>query len=353
MKLKSLWLAALLSASAALHAADHAVVLLYHHVSDDTPASTSISPDQFEAHLDYLDDNGYTVVPLSTVLDSVRDSVPLPDKAVAITFDDAYQSVHSTAWPKLRKREWPFTVFVSTEPIDDGSKGFMTWEQMKEMTMAEFGSHGVGHIHLLAKEDGEGNGEWLERIGGDIDRSVKRIVEAVGAPVSSFAYPYGEYNGDLTELLLERKLYGLAQQSGAVGPGTSLQQVPRYPMDGGTASIKRLKSVLDTRPLPVSSPKVHARFISMKKTPSKFEFTPVEGPYRREDMTCYSSAGGRLEIVRGLASPKGSIEVELPKLKAGRNKINCTAPSTENSGEYFWYTHLWVVRDFEGKWLKH
>ena len=34
--------------------ADHAVILLYHHVSDETPPSTSVSPAVFRQHRDFL-----------------------------------------------------------------------------------------------------------------------------------------------------------------------------------------------------------------------------------------------------------------------------------------------------------
>ena len=45
-----------------------AVILQYHHVSNETPESTSISPQQFEAHLQYLADNHFNVVPLSELM---------------------------------------------------------------------------------------------------------------------------------------------------------------------------------------------------------------------------------------------------------------------------------------------
>ena len=32
----------------------HGVILVYHHVSASTPPSTSISPEDFERHLEYL-----------------------------------------------------------------------------------------------------------------------------------------------------------------------------------------------------------------------------------------------------------------------------------------------------------
>ena len=33
----------------------NAAILLYHHVSSSTPASTSISPEAFKSHMEYLD----------------------------------------------------------------------------------------------------------------------------------------------------------------------------------------------------------------------------------------------------------------------------------------------------------
>jgi hypothetical protein len=40
----------------------HGVILAYHHVSTDTPPSTSISPEDFEKHLHYLKENDFNVI---------------------------------------------------------------------------------------------------------------------------------------------------------------------------------------------------------------------------------------------------------------------------------------------------
>ena len=55
-------------------------------------------------------------VPLQELVDALRAGQPLPDRTAAITFDDGYISIYDTAWPLLRARGWPFTVFVNTEP---------------------------------------------------------------------------------------------------------------------------------------------------------------------------------------------------------------------------------------------
>src|SRR6187431_2593600 len=85
-----------------------AVVILYHHVSDTTPKSTSISPTQFEAQMDYLEKNNFSVVPLLELTEKLRKGESLPDKTVAISFDDSYVSVYDSAYPRLKKRGWPF-----------------------------------------------------------------------------------------------------------------------------------------------------------------------------------------------------------------------------------------------------
>jgi hypothetical protein len=43
-------------------AAEHAIILVYHHVSEDTPRSTSVTPGVFESHLDYLAEHDYEVL---------------------------------------------------------------------------------------------------------------------------------------------------------------------------------------------------------------------------------------------------------------------------------------------------
>ncbi len=75
-------------------AADSAVVLMYHRFGEDRYPSTSIRIEQFEAQLEHLQVNGYAVVPLADVAAAINDDAPLPDRAVAITIDDAYRSVY-------------------------------------------------------------------------------------------------------------------------------------------------------------------------------------------------------------------------------------------------------------------
>ena len=95
---------------------NHAVILQYHHVSDTTPKVTSISPEQFRKHLEYLDQQGFTVWPLTKIIESLQASQPVPDKTVAITFDDAFTSIYDNAFPPAEKIQDAFYRFRSNRP---------------------------------------------------------------------------------------------------------------------------------------------------------------------------------------------------------------------------------------------
>ena len=110
-----------------------ATVLIYHHVSNTMPASTSISPERFIAHMDYLEKNNYHIVPLLELTEKLRKGEALADKTIAITFDDSYGDVYTSAYPILKKRGWPFTFFVNTKAVGSG-KLFVTWDQLREMS---------------------------------------------------------------------------------------------------------------------------------------------------------------------------------------------------------------------------
>lgn len=335
--------------------ADHGVILMYHHVDETTPKSTSVTPAQFRSHLDYIEDNGFVVVPLTTLLDNIYNNGDVPDNAIAITFDDAYESVYREVLPELESRAMPFTVFVATDAVDQGYKASLTWEQIRELAatgLASFGAHSVTHDHLLRGSERGISDDWITRVAAEIDDSITRLrKELPGISIESFAYPFGEYSAALQELLASRNLYGLAQQSGAVDAKIPPTEIPRFPMAVGYDSTTRLATALNARPLPVARIEAGDILIAEGEVlPEILRFRlAADGAYRRDALACYSSDGKML----GVSQEDSDFTVTLPNLRVGRNKINCTAPSTERNGEFFWYSHQWIVADSNGVWLTY
>ena len=92
------------------------LVLTYHRFSQ-SPRGGRTSAANLAAQLDYLASH-YTVLPLSTIECRLREGRPLPLSTAAITIDDGYSDFHEIAWPALRRRKMPATVFVVTDFVD-------------------------------------------------------------------------------------------------------------------------------------------------------------------------------------------------------------------------------------------
>lgn len=336
-----------------VYGADHAVVLLYHHVSTNTPASTSVSPEVFRQHLEYLDAKDYNVLPLSQVLNTLAESGTLPDRTVSITFDDAYRSILDQAMPMLKERDWPFTIFVNTLAIDRGYRNYLNWNDLRKLlgSGAEIGNHSQSHAHLVRRLEGESEQQWKDRVTTDIDSAKKRLKEELGIDANMFAYPYGEHTPELQKIVKEGGYFGIAQQSGAVGHDFNRWAVPRFPMATSYADMTRFGNSVNARPLPVrdvsSGPVVQ---LAGSEGQYQLKFTLIKGDYRKSGLACYSSSGDKLVFKLEENSGKLTGSVQLPDWKAGRRKINCTAPSSKENGVYFWYSHLWLVKNSDGTW---
>ena len=331
-------------------ATPHGVILLYHHVSDETPASTSVTPAQFSSHLDYLAEYGYRVWPLERLLDAVlRGTEAVPADVVAITFDDAYESVFTEARPRLAERGWPYTVFVNTDAIDAGHSPYMDWAQIR--TLHESGvaieNHSAAHGHMSRPAEGESPNAWQSRVAGDVASARARIADETGRAPTLFAYPYGEDSDALAEIVDQAHAYALAQRSGPVGVLSDPLSVPRFPMATGFASLERLELAVRSRPLPVTSTKETRDEGGREGDIRAIELTlgmPSESQgFRAGQLNCFAASGRRLDTAIEGDDPL-VFRVDVHGVGApGRNKINCTAPAVDGSGDFFWYSRQWLV----------
>lgn len=340
----------------------HAVILIYHHVSNETPESTSVSPQQFEQHLKYLRDQGFQVWPLIRILRSLlHQDEAMPDKVVAITFDDAYESVYTQAWPKLARYGWPFTVFVNSDAIDRGYAPYMTWAQLRTLAKAgvEIGNHSASHAHLLQRQQtrllqAESDDTWRARVHQDIARAATRIETEIGVAPKTFAYPYGEDSDALAAVVKSFGYFGITQRSGAVGQATDPLAVPRFPMASRLATLARLALAVHARPFEVIATGTQPPVVQgLLQKPDLLTMTLATGAWRQEQFACYAGAGDRLAITR-LEAPAFSVQMRIAGIgQAGRNKVNCTAPASDGSGDFFWHAFQWIQLRPDGQWSEN
>ena len=67
------------------------------------------------------------------------------------------------------------------------------------------------------------------------------------------------------------------------------------------------------------------------------------GNFTEDELSCYSS--GNKMAINWLDREQRLVEIKpLKAVGKGRIKYNCTAPATNKSGVYFWYSHLLIKR---------
>jgi biofilm PGA synthesis lipoprotein PgaB len=335
------------------YAADGAVILVYHHVAAETPRSTSVTPERFSAHLDYLQRHDFTVSPLLDVLESIRAGEELAAKTVVLTFDDGYVSVLENAAPLLRERGWPFTVFVSSDYVDQGYGGYLTWDQLRQLAGdgATVGNHTRTHAHLVRHQTDESAAEWQQRVRGEITAAGQRIADELGdAAIPVLAYPYGEYDVSVKEVARDLSLFAVGQHSGAIGSQSDLLAAPRYPVATGYDELEDFELRVNSRALPAQLVGSERHLVGAEETQPALTLRLADGDYRAGELACYASNQGLMNLSSASDNRQEIVIQPRQPLRAGRTKYNCTAPATSEPGIYYWYSFLCIKRNDDGSW---
>ncbi len=352
-------LAALTAAAApATEPPGHAVILVYHHVAESTPRVTSVTPAEFRNQLDHIEKAGFRVWGLDRVAHALRERAPIPDRTIAITFDDAYASVYTEAWPMLRRRGWPFTVFVNTEGVERGYRNLLTWAQMREMSRggAIIANHTHTHGHMVRRRDGESKRDWLERQELEIRRSEALLTEHVYGPAKLrsrmlFAYPYGEHERELRKLVERLGYTGFGQHSGPAGPWSSLQALPRFPVAGPYADPAEFAIRLASLPLPVRRLSPEDTILPPGDSHARLEIVLDDSVTVPRNLNCFATGQGAIPVERTAEKPPTfRVQALLPP-GPGRTKYNCTAREPV-SGRFYWHSVTWIRPNPDGSWYR-
>jgi biofilm PGA synthesis lipoprotein PgaB len=318
----------------------HAVILMYHRFSENKYPSTNVRIEQFEAHLDHFSKEKYFVLSIVKIMAAIKELSALPDRTVSITIDDGYLSVYEVAYPKFKALGWPFTVFVNTDPIDQGMRGYMSWDQLREIHAngATLANHSASHDSLIERRPGETFHRWMKRIRENIERAQTRLKKEIGTAPMLFSYPYGEYNKEVADLVTKMGYSAFGQQSGAVGPGSDLRALPRFPIAEAYANIGEFRVKVKSLPMPVKA--VTPWDPVVNNTRPEIEITLGETDARLKELSCFVSGQGRVRV-RWIEEGKRFAVGPQRDLGMGRQRVNCTAP--RNDGRYLWFSHPWFV----------
>ena len=210
--------------------AERTPVLTYHDVIGSHRQKDAVWFDctatEFAAQMEFLYQQGAHVITLEQLRRHLTTGERLPDRAIALTFDDNYQGVYDLAVPVLRKYGYPFAVFVHTDYVGSRKgRPKMTWDELRELDrsgLATIGAHTMSHtadLGLLStdRQDAELRGS-------------KRVLETqLGHPVSFLSYPNGKANAAAFERArLAGYTLGFLEEWGPVEQSPGILALNRY-----------------------------------------------------------------------------------------------------------------------------
>lgn len=227
------------------------LVLTYHAV-EEGPAPLCIDPRRLAAHARAIAASGASVLTVRELAAALRAGT-LPDRAVAITFDDGYASVADRAAPLLREHGLCATVFCVAGHLGRESDWptQAAWAPRLRLCAPdalaalaedgwEIGSHGVTHAPLSQVDDEAARREVVE--------SQHMLDRAVGVRPVSLAWPYGATPTPRAAALIGETYDGAcAAGPAAVHPGSDPLALPRVDVNY-LLDPDRLRRALEREP---------------------------------------------------------------------------------------------------------
>lgn len=166
---------------------------MYHSISEPTARSSHpyfeirTSTSAFREQMQFLHDAGITTLLPSEIKTWFNSPLPNTNRAVCLTFDDAYEDFYTSAFPVLQKFDFKSTVYVPTGLVGEkklNDRKILNWEQIKELSEAgvHFGSHAVMHLDMRSLSD--------TQLKNELAHSKNSLEDALGKPVHDFSHPF-------------------------------------------------------------------------------------------------------------------------------------------------------------------
>ena len=185
-------------------------ILAYHRVHRDEDVSVPndggrVDLSEFRRQMDYVAEQRVSVVTHADIARWICEGEELPDRAVALDFDDNRLNIFDNAYPILRERGFRGTVFTVTDladqkPVADmQAYPAMNWGHLRQLRDSGWciAPHTKRHPFLTGPRQGvDGLDEAAEEMAG----SLQRVRDETGVDAPYFAYPGGCWNEDLETL---------------------------------------------------------------------------------------------------------------------------------------------------------
>tara|TARA_Y100000590_G_scaffold125299_1_gene143329 strand:- start:166 stop:720 length:555 start_codon:yes stop_codon:yes gene_type:complete len=179
----------------------------------------------------------------------------------------------------------------------------------------------------------------IEEVRNEIEISNNIFLRELGEIPSLFAFPYGETNEEIINLLKEYKFkVAFGQHSGVINETSNFYYLPRFSLNEKYGAIDRVKFAANAKGLGI--------YDFIPKDPTIYDNPPFIGFSLLDeklvpslDCFVFDSKG---EVAKEIFKFNERIEIRLNrKLTEGRSRMNCTAKGKD--GLWRWFGHQFYL----------
>ena len=293
--------------------------IMYHRFDEVKYPSTNIQMEIFKKHMNIISEKNYSF--LSPKEFDKEFSQKKFTKKILITIDDGFSSFYEKAWPYLKEKEIPFILFISTEAI--GKKGYMNWNQIKEIEKESFafiGNHSHSHNYLLDLS--------FDEFKEDITKSIHIFEDNLGYSPIFFSYPFGEFSYKQSSFIKQKFKYAFGQHSGVIDINKNPYELPRFPINEKYGDIDRFLFIIDLLPLEYKKVIPRDKFLT-NNNPPNLEITFFDDQENLENISCFSDEGSSWKKSNIKFQNKKLIVYFSDKFLFRRGRINCSLNDSE------------------------
>ena len=307
--------------------------LMYHRFNEHKYPSTNIQMDVFKKQMQIIKNSNYIFSNPKNFEKSFN--TPKTNKEILITIDDAFLSFYLEAWPYLKKNKIPFILFVSTEPV--GKKGYMTWEQIKEIEAEKFtiiGHHSHSHGYLIDND----NDFFIS----DIKKANEIFLKNLGYIPNLFSYPFGEYSKFMRDYIAQNFNYAFGQHSGVIDLNKDKFELPRFPINEKYGQLKRFNSIINSFPLEYEQLLPLEKKLTIENNPPNFKVKFFKEQDNIKNINCYSNELDKWEKSNTNFDNNVLTIKFRGSFKPRRGRINC---SLNDDGKWRWFGVQFPIKE--------
>jgi peptidoglycan/xylan/chitin deacetylase (PgdA/CDA1 family) len=168
-------------------------VLMYHSIQDSSKSMWVTSSSNFTNQIQFiLNKKDKFFCSCNDLLERT------PKQAIAITFDDGFEDNFQKAAPLLLELGIPFCIFVVTDFINFGKKGYMDKSMLIDLAhhpLVTIGSHTKSHPRLVECSH--------ERVREELHGSKKYLEDLLSTEIKFFSYPHGSFNEEIKNQVID------------------------------------------------------------------------------------------------------------------------------------------------------